>query len=101
MELSSLLYEKYIVRNNEWIAVAERLAETKKMIKYHEKIEQELSNKLKELSDDMPSRGGGYIYHSIKYKGSIDYLAVPAIQEMFLEEYRKPSRLVWKLEREL
>lgn len=87
-------------QTREWIEVAERLAETKKLIKYYEGIETELSNRLRILSDNKNSRGAGYIFYQIKRKGSIDYTSIPGIESMDLEKYRKPEQIYWKLDRD-
>jgi hypothetical protein len=83
--------------NKEWLKIAKKLYEIKKVLKEYEKIEKELSQELKILSDYKSAMGGKYIYEATTRQGNVDYMAIPQLAKVNLEKYRKEDTLVWKL----
>lgn len=90
----------YTEQDQTWTAIATRAWEARKARMLYEKQEKELFDKLRVLSQDKPSRAGGFLYNYIERQGSIDYMAIPGIREMNLDSYRKEPIIVWKLEKE-
>lgn len=96
----SLLYGNYVERNQEFVAVADRIMEAKKMIAYYENIVENQMERMKEIAQGVNSRGGGFIFYSIKRKGAIEYSRIPGIETFDLEKYRKPEVTYWKIDKE-
>jgi hypothetical protein len=94
-------HNSFVERNLEWILVAEQLAEATRAMKLYENKQEELKEKLEELSEGVNSKGAGYLFFQVNRKGSIDYTAIPGIKCLDLEQFRKPEINYWKFEREL
>jgi hypothetical protein len=101
MQINNNTNHGFVERNLEWILVAEQLAEAMRAIKHYEKLNEELKEKLEELSEGVNSRGAGYAFFQVNRKGSVDYTSIPGIKSLDLDKYRKPDISYWKFEREL
>jgi len=80
-----------------WLENAKSLYNIQQERKALEKKEQELSIKLREFSQHEACSYGGMKYFYEMRSGSIEYGAIPEIQHVNLELYRKPAVKVWKL----
>lgn len=78
----------YIPRDNEWVALAEEAFKVSNLRKQIDLQEKELMERLKILSEDTNSSGGGFYYTISESKGSIDYKSIPALKTIDLEPYR-------------
>lgn len=90
----------YTEQDQTWTAIASRAWEARKSRMLYEKQENDLFEKLKTMSENKPSRAGGFIYNYIERQGPVDYMSIPGIKEMNLDSYRKEPVIVWKLEKE-
>lgn len=105
MELQSIdtvafLSKRYKEADRLWILAAEKLWEIKKQLKELEAKETHISQQLKQLSGNENTKGGGFVYEQTYRKGSIDYTAIPELDGVNLERYRKDDVPVWKLSKE-
>ena len=87
-----------LLRGQEWIEVAAKLEEIKKMKKFYEKSEEELVKMLMTLSESKDSYGHKYKFYAIERRGSIEYKLIPELRGVNLDKYRSPSTLSWRLE---
>lgn len=92
------LYTDHIVRDAEWIEVAQTLRKVQEMRKNLETQESLLVGKLKALSLGENSRGGTFVFTKSFRKGSVEYAQIPQLQDVDLEVYRKKGVEVWKLD---
>lgn len=88
----------YTQRKAEWINKAKELFELQERRREYEKLEHETHEELKDLSQGISSKGGGFKFTKGFRKGAIEYSAIPELQGIDLELYRKDSVPVWKLE---
>jgi hypothetical protein len=87
-----------IIKNNPtWVALAEKLYETKAKIKYLEEIEAELSKTLLAESNFEDTSIAGYTYKKVERPGSVDYSKIPQLKDVDLNPFRKESVIFWKL----
>jgi len=75
----------------EWIAAASEYKDTQVRIRELEGQEMALRDKLVKLSKGHNSAGGGIRLVKLARKGNIDYSVIPALQDMDLNPYRKPT----------
>lgn len=90
----------YTEQDQTWTAIATRAWEARKSRMLYEREEKELFDKLRVLSGEQPSRAGGFIYNFIQRLGSVDYAAIPELEGVNLDVFRKAPVTVWKLEKE-
>ena len=87
----------WTLQDDIWIKVADEAFEAQKMRKYYEKLEDALLEKLKRLSNNQNSFGSIYRFSQYERSGTIDYKAIPELQTVDLELYRKAPVISWKL----
>ena len=85
--------------NQNWIKVANEAWEARRLRMLYEKAETRAFNTLKQLSNNNPTTAGDFIFDFSERKGSIDYTAIPELQNIDLERYRKEALVIWKLEK--
>lgn len=85
---------------NIWTKLADEAYKTRQERIHLEKVEKNLFEALKILSDNEQKSEGGFIFKYTVRKGPVDYQAVQDLAIIDLEQYRKPDVLCWKLERE-
>jgi hypothetical protein len=85
-------------RDTVWTEKAQKAYEAQQMRRQYEKIEQSLFAELKEITNGLHSKGGGFIYTSTIRTGSIDYKQIPELKYMNLEPYRKDPIELWTLQ---
>lgn len=83
-----------------WTNVANEAWQARKQRMHFEKVEKDLFDKLKVLSNNQETSMGGFLFKYIVRKGPIDYGAIPVLQGLDLEPFRKTDSFVWKLEKE-
>ena len=86
-----------IVRDNNWIAIARELQDTQNKLKFIKEKKIQIEGKLRELSDNVSSTGGGFKYKLHSRPGTVDYKSIPALKGLDLDEYRKEDQKYWKL----
>jgi len=82
-----------------WSDTAVELYNLKLTIKELEFKESELTKKLVELSNSETREDEEFAFKRVPTKGSIDYKAIPELKAIDLEQYRKESRVSWRLVR--
>jgi putative phage-type endonuclease len=88
----------YIERNDElWKKCAEKWKYLNESLKRIEKEEEELRRQLIFLSGESNTRGAGISLCQVTRKGNVDYSAIPQIQNLDLDVYRKPSSNGWRI----
>lgn len=87
----------YITRDQAWIELARHAYDIQQKRKELEKVEKDLLEELKAKSDHMPSKGGNFVFQINYRKGSVDYKAIPELQGVNLDAYRKEEVAQWKL----
>lgn len=90
----------YTERNEAWVLKCKQIEEVKKLKEKYEAIYEKMVEELKFLSEYEPAKGGGYVFSSYIKRGHIDYSQIPELKYVELEDYRKPSIVVWRLDRE-
>jgi lipopolysaccharide export LptBFGC system permease protein LptF len=91
------LYANAIERSDVWIAKARELAHLKASIKQLEARELLISQQLKDLSQGVDSKGGGYVFSCSFRKGSVQYKNIPQLKGVNLEQFRGREIETWKL----
>ena len=82
-----------------WSEAAVELYNLKLKIKELEVKEAELTKTLIELSGDETREDEEFEFKRVPTKGSIDYKVIPELKAIDLEQYRKESRISWRLVR--
>ena len=77
----------------EWLSIANELREIQAL----KKKESELKKRLIFLSQNRSCKGGGLKFRKSVGKGSVDYNAIPALEGLDLEKYRRPPVERWRL----
>lgn len=90
--------ETLTITDDEFLAAANRWAEAKRVLDQAKEYENEARMALLELTDGGPCQGGGVKCTPVVKKGAVDYKAIPELQSVNLEQYRKPSSMYWKVE---
>lgn len=83
--------------DEEWHIKASQWNKANQELKQIEKIQEELRKDLIKLADGKNCKGAGVKISSSVRKGGVDYLNIPLLKEMNLEQYRKPSTTIWRL----
>ena len=83
-----------------WTHVANEAWQARKQRMHFEKVEKDLFDKLKTLSNNEEKSEGGFLFKYNIRKGPIDFYAIEEIKVMDLEPYRKADIICWKLEKE-
>jgi hypothetical protein len=91
----------FIAQNEVWIAVAEKLNKIQELKSYYTKIEQELKEELRSLSDNKSSEGGDFIFEVTFRAGTVEYARIPELKSVDLDQYRKDAVASWKLYKKL
>lgn len=82
----------YLTRSdNEWNGLAENYRIAYQALKDAEQLEQNLKRELIALAGQQSTMGNGIKLSKVVKRGSIDYSAIPDIQELDLEPYRKKT----------
>ena len=81
-----------------WLETAKRAYKAQQLRKMYEKEEKELLESLKSFSLDQSTSHGNFAFIKAVRQGSVDYSAIPELEGVDLNKYRKESSSVWKLE---
>lgn len=84
-------------QQQDWIQIAREVYKAQQYRKRYEELEKTLMTQLVEKSEHKESYGGGFKLEQIVRKGSVDYKAIPEIQDVDLDRYRKADSMYWKL----
>ena len=88
---------KITTRRDNWIKIAKEYYAIKQQKKAIAKREKILLDNLKDISQNKPSQGGGYIFTFSLRKGNVDYQLIPYIKTIDLDKYRKEDIQVWNI----
>lgn len=91
----------FVERDNAWQECASRLWEVKQEKRALQTEEKALEAMLKDYSEGVNSRAGGYRYTKSTIPGRVDYKAIPELLNMNLDGYRKKPTERWTLKNEL
>lgn len=80
-----------------WKIVVEEYIELTQQLKTCEKREEELKDQLIHLSKGNSVIGSGLRLAKFIQKGKVDYEKIPQLQDIDLNQYRKPSYEVWRI----
>jgi len=80
-----------------WRSVADSYKEICSQIKALEEQKESYRKGLLKLSGDMPCLGNGVRLMKTTMKGRVDYDAIPELQGVDLDKYRKVSTTLWKI----
>jgi len=94
-------YAHAIERGDIWIKKAQELAKLKQSLKQLETIVDLATQQLKDLSQGVDSKGGGYVFACSLRKGPIQYKDIPQLKGVDLEQFRGQSVETWKLTMEI
>lgn len=86
-----------VKRDALWIQKAEEVMKIQALRKKYEEMENKAIAELKSMSEHASSQGGLYRFIKSFRKGSIDYAAIPELQFIDVEQYRKADSIMWKL----
>lgn len=84
-------------RGASWISTAHELYKIRQLKKELALQDKLLSDKLKALSENVSSKGGGYAFSCSVGKGRINYKEIEVLQTMDLEPYRGKASVIWKI----
>jgi len=89
---------EYIEREDEvWEELATRWRLVTTSLKELTLEEEEIRKKLVSLSGECNVKGCGISMCQISRKGTVDYSKIPEIQNLDLEQYRKPASTSWRI----
>ncbi len=90
--------EKFEKREDaKWKRLAFELQVIKRQLKELQEREQDIKDLLIGMSGHVNSIGGGIQVQKIVKKGVIEYSRIPQLQELDLEDYRKPPSEYWQI----
>lgn len=90
--------ENLVKREGQWIELAKKTYKVRQLRLQYEKEEKELAKRLKMLTKDKPSIGGGYKFAFSVRPGVVQYKQIPELKYVDLDTYRGNPICVWKLE---
>lgn len=88
-------------RDGVWVSKAKEYAIVKQTLRELQNTERRLQTELRELSQGVDSKGGGYIFTCTLRKGVVRYEDIPELKNVDLDRFRSEPVEVWKIEREL
>lgn len=86
-------------RDANWKRIAEMLWDLEEKNRLNGKLAGELKEELKQMSEGQNSKSGEYRFIGTSRRGSINYEAIPELENVNLEKYRKPATKSWSLKR--
>jgi len=97
-EPPEMTYKDYEDRSSaKRVAYHDRLVEIERQIKSLESEKKIIKDDLIKDANGRSTSGSGLLLTKSYPKGRVDYSAIPELQDMDLEQYRKPSKPVWTL----
>lgn len=99
-EAPDLIDRDYIERKDlEWMQIAQKWLQANGELKKWQDEEEKLKKALLDISGQVNAKGGGVKLMRIMRKGNVDYQAIPSLQDVNLESYRKKPVETWRLTR--
>lgn len=83
--------------SDEWIYLAKMAIETQNCIKMQEAVLEECKTALERLAEGKSCVGGGIKFAKTTRRGVIDYKAIPELEKVNLEHYRKAPSTFYRL----
>ncbi len=99
LEQPEMTDKDFIEMNDEWGDKAKMLWEIQETIRINEKLADEIKEELKTLSEGRNSTYGPYRLVVSARKGQIDYKAIPELNNVDIEKYRKSASCVYTLKK--
>lgn len=97
-EPPALTERDYVTRNDaSWCHMAQNWVNAQRELKYWEEKAEDYRSSLIKLADSSNTRGAGVKVAKSIRKGNIEYKAVPEIQGINLEPYRKKPSEYWRI----
>ena len=94
------LFTSLVRREGQWSEVAAKLTEIKLQIKALSATESTLKDQLIQLSENQSSYDeNGYVFKMYESKGQVDYLKIPELIGVDLEQYRKKMITSWRIDK--
>ena len=87
----------HVQQKTDWITLARKLYKLRQLKKGLATQESYLADRLKGLSDNKSSKGGGYAFSCFIRKGSVQYSKIEELKSIDLEPYRGKTVVMWKL----
>ena len=81
----------------EWFLYAQQWTEAKQQLAYWEEMEKRWRKQLIEMAGESCAEGACVKVTKYIRRGNVDYGAIPALKDMDLNEYRKPSTIAWRI----
>ena len=91
------IISKCAPKDEHWETLAGEVYRIQEQRKFYQMLEEQLVAKLKVASEYRPSYGKNFAYCVETRAGSVDYVVIPELRGVDLNQYRKPSVEVWKL----
>lgn len=82
--------------SKEWVETAEKLYALQQEESKLKVAKEELSSKLKELSDGSSTTSNGYKFTKYEIKGRVNYASIPELKKIDLEKYRGDNSVAWR-----
>ncbi len=91
------LCDKDYVHKNDlaWVEVVKKYQEVSQQAKIYANEEEKYKNMLIAMSNNRNCKGGGIKLTRVGRKGTVDYSKIPELEDIDLEEYRKPGSYYW------
>lgn len=81
----------------EWLQLAMQLKDARTQRKWWESLETITENQLKELAGESCAEGGGVKVTRYFRRGAVNFGAIPELQNVNLDAYRKETTLQWRI----
>lgn len=92
----------YEIRNDqEWEYASRNWLTAQKNLQLALSVEKERRIQLLDVSKSKNSKGSGVKVQRVMRKGLVDYCSIPALNELDLDKYRKPSSETWRITSEV
>lgn len=83
--------------SEEWVILAKEAERVIKEKQFLEKYLDDIKAKLVKMAGTRSTYGGGIALTRTPYAGRIDYKAIPELEGVDLEKYRKKGSMIWRL----
>ncbi len=98
LEPPALIARDIVKREDpEWFLYAQQWTEAKQQLAYWEEMEKRWRKQLIEMAGESCAEGACVKVTKYIRRGNVDYGAIPALKDMDLNEYRKPSTIAWRI----
>jgi putative phage-type endonuclease len=96
-QINTIESEQWINVTNELKKIRAKNKAAKKEIEENEKLEEDITQLLLQMSCGQNAQGNGITLQKIERKGIIPYSTIPMLKQMDLEKFRKPPSSSWRI----